>query len=563
MKRKLVSLGTVLSVCTALLLPYGGFAATAPTTAYGLTISGSQSKIGQEISVTVKAENVSDLYGYDLGLHFDPEHLEYVGMSAGLSGGYSVTPSAGSDRAIDLNLRQGDILFGYTKTGSAQGENGNVTLGTIRFKAKAAGTAAVSLEHVKLIHSDSKLAAETAEPHSEVKTTIAADGGTNPTPTPTPTPPSTQNPPTPTPTPDGVVTVFEIKDGRATATLDANHSRAAFPLDQVSGKELRVIAGNAAVTLKSGFVAALIGKAQDAKGATVIVSAIPVQAASVAGLAAEPGAKIKIAGQVYDIKVLLRTADGHETPIKETSDGVEISFTYDAAQVDESLLGIYYLNETTGRWEYVGGSADPAAKQISALVPHLSKYAALEYDKTYADVPANHWVYQTLKALSAKHIVNGVTDTEFRPSGKTTRAEFAALLVRGLALKPSGTAPAFEDVSASAWYANDVAAAYSAGLIQGLSDTKFAPNAGITREQMAAMLVRAYAYMTQQSVSADDKLQAYSDREAVSAWARTEVNQAIALGLMQGKKRGVFDPSSSVVRAETSQALFNLISKKG
>lgn len=228
---------------------------------------------------------------------------------------------------------------------------------------------------------------------------------------------------------------------------------------------------------------------------------------------------------------------------------------------DQDLLGVYYLNESTKQWEYVGGTFDQDASAMTVDLPHLSTYAVMEYNKTYQDVPAHHWAYHTIEVLSAKHIVSGVTDSEFRPDAKTTRAEFTALLVRALGLKVNGTSAPFADIHAGDWYADDVAAASAAGLIQGVSDEEFSPNAQITREQMAVLLVRAFEYKQGKAIHANDALQGYKDEAAVSEWAKAEVNKAITAGLMSGKEDGLFDPSSDAVRVETAQAIMNLLNK--
>ncbi|MNJ48725.1 Endo-1,4-beta-xylanase A precursor [compost metagenome] len=117
----------------------------------------------------------------------------------------------------------------------------------------------------------------------------------------------------------------------------------------------------------------------------------------------------------------------------------------------------------------------------------------LEYNKTFADVREDHWAAQTIKIMSAMLIANGVSDTQFAPDRSITRAEFAALIVRVLGLDAEGASP-FADVTAGDWFASSVAAAYQAGIVNGRTETAFAPNQTISREEMAAMIVRAYNF---------------------------------------------------------------------
>ncbi|MFX7329385.1 hypothetical protein ABTI69_21580, partial [Acinetobacter baumannii] len=81
------------------------------------------------------------------------------------------------------------------------------------------------------------------------------------------------------------------------------------------------------------------------------------------------------------------------------------------AGADESVLGVYYFNENTKAWEYVGGTLDKSGKRITVQLSHFSIYGVLEYHKTFADVPAGHWASAAIRALAAKHVASGVSET--------------------------------------------------------------------------------------------------------------------------------------------------------
>ncbi len=105
------------------------------------------------------------------------------------------------------------------------------------------------------------------------------------------------------------------------------------------------------------------------------------------------------------------------------------------------------------------------------------------------------WFYTDLPHAYAADVVNG-SGGVFRPYGSVTRAQFAAFLVRAFApgtlAAPAPRSPVFADVPASFWGYREIAAAAADGLVRGVGDgTRFAPNAAITRAQMATMLCRA------------------------------------------------------------------------
>lgn len=220
------------------------------------------------------------------------------------------------------------------------------------------------------------------------------------------------------------------------------------------------------------------------------------------------------------------------------------------------LLGIYSYNELLKKWDYVSSRIDSAKQEISAELSHFSRYTVFAYDKTYADVPVDHWAYKAIHTLTAKHVINGMTENTFNPSAKVTRAQFTTLLAKALRLKGDAPAP-FTDVAAGSWYAGDVAAAYQAGIITGRSGTQFAPNEAITRQEMAVMLAKALD-KTGHSGRAGETA-SFRDSGEISAWAQAAVQIIQSAGLMNGYTNGVFKPGAYATRAEAALPIEYLI----
>jgi len=264
---------------------------------------------------------------------------------------------------------------------------------------------------------------------------------------------------------------------------------------------------------------------------------------------------IKAAGSMYTFELALVAKDGKEFRLSAFSKPIAVSLPYEDGANPE-LLGVYYFNESSKSWEYVGGKIDKKNKLATVELAHFSTYAVLEYTKAFADVPAEHWVTPALQAMAAKHLVEGRTDTEFVPEGTTTRAEFAALIVRALGLKAKGES-GFADVDSGEWYADEVAAAFEAGIVAGKGNGSFAPESSITREEMAAMLVRAYRYAKGDEAKAASA--AFQDADQVSDWARAYVESAAKWSLMTGIGNNTFAPMNLTTRDQTVQALYNLL----
>ncbi len=151
-----------------------------------------------------------------------------------------------------------------------------------------------------------------------------------------------------------------------------------------------------------------------------------------------------------------------------------------------------------------------------------SVYTLVEFNKSFNDI-ATHWAKADVELLANKLVVDGVTNTTFVPERNITRAEFAALVVRALGLNILTPTSAFKDVNSSEWYAGVVTTATVAGIVDGYEDGTYRPNAQITREELAAMVVRALKYAgvntditsTQQSAA----LAAFKDSNKI-VWAQ-------------------------------------------
>lgn len=265
------------------------------------------------------------------------------------------------------------------------------------------------------------------------------------------------------------------------------------------------------------------------------------------------GAGIKAAGAILDFTFTLTTKDNKSVSLSQFDKPIKISLLVNP-DADKDLVGIYDIADD-GTLEYIGGTMED--DKLTAFVNQFSKYAVLEYEKEFTDVPNNHWAASTIRKLAAKHLVNGVTVDTFQPEQMVTRAEFTVMLVRLLGIEGTST-NTFTDVSSSAWYANDVAVAAQQGIVNGVGGSKFAPEALISRQEMAAMIVRSYAVATgeQPSVTSASK---FTDIAAAPQWAQTAIGTAYSLGLVNGKSATAFKPLQNGTRAESAMLIYNLL----
>jgi len=227
---------------------------------------------------------------------------------------------------------------------------------------------------------------------------------------------------------------------------------------------------------------------------------------------------------------------------------------------DARKAGVYYYNETTGQWEYVGGKVDKE-ETITFNAKHFSKYAAFEFNKTFGDVNSNFWANDVISVLAAKYIVKGIDNNNFAPNANITRAEFASMMIRLLGIEEETYNGEFNDVKTGAWYANAIETAYKAGIIIG-DGKAIRPNDPITREEMSVITMRVYNKLTNYSLETLNKT-AFKDNLAISGWAMNSIANAAKLGVINGQPGNLFMPKDHATRAEASAVIYRLLEKSG
>lgn len=182
-------------------------------------------------------------------------------------------------------------------------------------------------------------------------------------------------------------------------------------------------------------------------------------------------------------------------------------------------------------------------------------------DLPFVDVLKDDWFYETVKEIYKKSLMLGVSDTEFEPNTPLTRAMFVTILHR-IEGTPEAGACTFDDVESGAYYEKAVAWANENGIVNGMSDTEFAPDDKITREQMAAILYR-YAEHKQYdtSVGENTNILSYEDAAEISEYAVQALQWAAGIGVMTGKSSTTLNPRDHATRAEASAVFVRFLNK--
>jgi len=180
---------------------------------------------------------------------------------------------------------------------------------------------------------------------------------------------------------------------------------------------------------------------------------------------------------------------------------------------------------------------------------------------------AGHWAEEAVNYMGSRMVAGGVGNGNFAPDLPITRAEFAAIIVKGLGLAEEDGAVPFTDARSGDWYAGAVRTAYEYGLMNGYGDGTFRPEERVTREQAMVIIARAMAITgLTADVSpgdAEKTLASFADADGVSGWARSGVAAGIQAGIVFGRDDGRIAPGDSISRAEVAVIVQRLLRKSG
>lgn len=186
-----------------------------------------------------------------------------------------------------------------------------------------------------------------------------------------------------------------------------------------------------------------------------------------------------------------------------------------------------------------------------------------EPEFSFKDVDSGHWGYNSIKELYRLKLINGVSDTEFAPQNNIRREEFVALLARMAGLENSAENAGFSDVASDAWYKDVLNAAYSKGIISGKPDGSFGAGENVTRQDMAVM-INNMADKGIIDITDTGAEISFSDKESISGYAEASVEIAVKAGIITGYTDSTFRPLNNATRAEAAAIIlriYNLMQK--
>ena len=174
---------------------------------------------------------------------------------------------------------------------------------------------------------------------------------------------------------------------------------------------------------------------------------------------------------------------------------------------------------------------------------------------SFRDVTSTHWAFASVERAAELGLVTGYSDGTFRPDTPVTRAQFVLMLWRMCGKPAAAKAASFADASAD-WYQDALSWAVGKGYVNGLSDTRFGPDAPITRQQAMAILFRLNGGQSGTELTLTGIYeQTFADSTTIAAWAKDATWWAVYHELVSGVGGSRIAPEANASRAQIAAIL--------
>lgn len=386
------------------------------------------------------------------------------------------------------------------------------------------------------------------------------------------------SPETPVLTPGGSVN----SKGEATITVKNKDLKEAIAAAEKKGEEQVIIVPKVDGTVKQMAVELPKVSLRTVSKTTVVIRTPQGQVDLPSGVISSVTKQAE--GDSVTVTVAARSIEALPDQTVSTKDGVVVEVTITSAEKEIHQFGGEPLTlmvpvskgkyQEREHYQVTSFSSDGSVEKLDGLcqkwngtlgvqvkVPHLSLFLVTP-NRPLQPLPftdmTGHWGESVVQQAYTMGLMDGVSQTTFAPDNTLTRAMSVTILYR-LAGKPvPGGEDTFTDVSSDQWYSDAIAWANQLGIVEGVAPGRFAPASRVTREQLAVLL---YRYAHPQGVTGVLKEGMAPDQDEIAPWAREAMAWAVREGILKGRPDGKLDPTGTATRAEAA-ALFVRFSER-
>ncbi|MBR3576466.1 MAG: S-layer homology domain-containing protein, partial [Clostridia bacterium] len=261
-------------------------------------------------------------------------------------------------------------------------------------------------------------------------------------------------------------------------------------------------------------------------------------------------------GQNY-LLVMNMHASEYDADIKLVSNNGKISFDGYTA----TLVNGTGLETTVTSQDNTFKLAMPSlGVGLYKLNPNTPFDIAAVNEDVYADISGYDWAETEIETLAMKDVVNTVNGA-FAPGENITRADFAGFLIRTLGLT-ADTADTFADVDPNHIYAKEIAMGKALGILNGVGDNKYDPDAAITRQDVMTICARGMEVAgTMDTTGTLVRLECFKDKDLFADYAALHASKMVIEGVIKGNPDGSINPLGNTTRAEAAVMMYRIMYK--
>lgn len=259
---------------------------------------------------------------------------------------------------------------------------------------------------------------------------------------------------------------------------------------------------------------------------------------------------------------LTLTVNGIQTAWNNPDAPVTVSIPYTPALEDHDLehIVVWYIDGDGNVVSVPNGRYDKDTGKVTFTASHFSQYAVAYAEKTFEDIEDTEWAKHSIEVLTSKGILQGVTDTEYAPEKSITRADFLYYLVKTLSIEAAAEEN-FEDISVTSYYYKEISIAKKLGITNGTGNNKFDPDSHITRQDMMVLTENALKLIKNlQNYTTTSEIEKYTDSFLVSDYAKNSISYLLNEGLIVGNDDKI-NPLGNTTRAEAAAFLYRIYNK--
>ncbi len=321
------------------------------------------------------------------------------------------------------------------------------------------------------------------------------------------------------------------------------------PLVWASSDDTVATVTDGVVTAVAGGNATISVTGQDRNGSPIIASCDVTVYLPATDITFSANSEVLNVGETADINFALVPADATETAAIWRSSNHYVATVNSAGVVTAVNPGVanIYLN-CAGLTKSVTVTVIGTEDNIKS--PLLS---FAEIQNSFTDIGDVRWAQTAIMNAVANGFMTPDSANVFGAQRNIKRDEFVSVIVKTLGLETAeAEEPAektFDDVTEENPYYAEIMKAVELGIIDGVSETSFAPNADITRQDIAVVINKAL--VAADIETAEGRLD-FTDKDSIAEYAQTSVRVLSKMNIMVGKDGGRFDPLANATRAETA-----------